>query len=250
MPTLSPQETRTQPNGPQGNTGVFVPRSTIRESQLYKRILGQSLKQAGLPPLAPDGTWEYNPLPAGSTNANGTQGQQPTPHVVPPRSSGNDSITSPSASVNIPSLTEEENQNLVRQVAEMAATAATVAARDAVRAPKKSTQTGHPHSALRRASTNIEHHQESIPHDQDAGQGQAGGGGHDAPNWSKTKSCIILVTATVAYAIIAEVLVNTVDVVLQNFDIDEKFLGITLFALVPNTTEFLVCRMSYCMLRF
>jgi len=34
-------------------------------------------------------------------------------------------------------------------------------------------------------------------------------------------------------------LVNTVDVVLENFDVDEKFLGITLFALVPNTTEFL-----------
>lgn len=46
-------------------------------------------------------------------------------------------------------------------------------------------------------------------------------------------------TATVAYAIIAEVLVDTVDVVLDSVDIDEKFLGITLFALVPNTTEFL-----------
>jgi Ca2+:H+ antiporter len=44
----------------------------------------------------------------------------------------------------------------------------------------------------------------------------------------------------VAYAIIAEILVNTVDAVLENVDIDEKFLGITLFALVPNTTEFLV----------
>ena len=42
------------------------------------------------------------------------------------------------------------------------------------------------------------------------------------------------------YAIIAEILVNTVDVVLQSVEIDEKFLGITLFALVPNTTEFLV----------
>ena len=46
-------------------------------------------------------------------------------------------------------------------------------------------------------------------------------------------------TATVAYAIVAEVLVDTVDVVLNSVEIDEKFLGITLFALVPNTTEFL-----------
>ncbi|KAI9870282.1 MAG: Low affinity vacuolar monovalent cation/H(+) antiporter, partial [Watsoniomyces obsoletus] len=64
-------------------------------------------------------------------------------------------------------------------------------------------------------------------------------GGHDAPNWSRTKSAIILCTATIAYAIVAEILVNTVDVVLESSDIDEKFLGITLFALVPNTTEFL-----------
>lgn len=37
----------------------------------------------------------------------------------------------------------------------------------------------------------------------------------------------------------AEVLVDVVDVVLQGSGIDEKFLGITLFALVPNTTEFM-----------
>jgi Ca2+/H+ antiporter len=33
--------------------------------------------------------------------------------------------------------------------------------------------------------------------------------------------------------------VDTVDVVLGSVSIDEKFLGFTLFALVPNTTEFL-----------
>ncbi|KAK1080936.1 hypothetical protein LTR48_007618, partial [Friedmanniomyces endolithicus] len=64
-------------------------------------------------------------------------------------------------------------------------------------------------------------------------------GGHDAPNWSRTKSAVILLTATLAYAVIAEILVDTVDAVLSHIDLDEKFLGITLFALVPNTTEFL-----------
>ncbi|CCG81954.1 Calcium permease family membrane transporter [Taphrina deformans PYCC 5710] len=64
-------------------------------------------------------------------------------------------------------------------------------------------------------------------------------GGHDAPNWSRTKSVIVLLTATVLYAIIAEILVDTVDVVLTNVQIEEKFLGFTLFALVPNTTEFM-----------
>jgi Ca2+:H+ antiporter len=33
--------------------------------------------------------------------------------------------------------------------------------------------------------------------------------------------------------------VDVVDVVLEGSGIDEKFLGVTLFALVPNTTEFM-----------
>uniref|UniRef100_A0A060TAY6 ARAD1D30162p n=1 Tax=Blastobotrys adeninivorans TaxID=409370 RepID=A0A060TAY6_BLAAD len=68
---------------------------------------------------------------------------------------------------------------------------------------------------------------------------EAEAGGHDAPNWGRTKSSVILLGATVLYAIIAEILVGTVDVVLQNFNISEKLLGLTIFALVPNTTEFL-----------
>lgn len=65
------------------------------------------------------------------------------------------------------------------------------------------------------------------------------GGGHDAPNWSRTKSTVILLGATVLYAVIAEILVDNVDVVLEGTNISAKFLGITVFALVPNTTEFL-----------
>lgn len=65
------------------------------------------------------------------------------------------------------------------------------------------------------------------------------GGGHDAPNWSRSKSTIILLGATLLYAIIAEILVDTVDDVLSDFPINPKFLGLTVFALVPNTTEFL-----------
>jgi Ca2+:H+ antiporter len=38
---------------------------------------------------------------------------------------------------------------------------------------------------------------------------------------------------------LAEILVDVVDVVLQGSGIDEKFLGVSLFALVPNTTEFM-----------
>jgi Ca2+:H+ antiporter len=36
-----------------------------------------------------------------------------------------------------------------------------------------------------------------------------------------------------------EILVDVVDVILEGSGIDEKFLGVTLFALVPNTTEFM-----------
>ncbi|PKC72903.1 hypothetical protein RhiirA1_336626 [Rhizophagus irregularis] len=63
-------------------------------------------------------------------------------------------------------------------------------------------------------------------------------GGHDSPNWSKTKSGIVLLACTALYSIIAEMLVQNVEVVLDNFVITEKLLGLTLFALVPNVTEF------------
>ncbi|KAG0672233.1 hypothetical protein C6P45_003708 [Maudiozyma exigua] len=65
-------------------------------------------------------------------------------------------------------------------------------------------------------------------------------GGHEAPNWSRSKSTWILLIATLLYAIIAEILVACVDAVLKDFPgLDPKFLGLTIFALVPNTTEFL-----------
>ncbi|KAG8710175.1 hypothetical protein FRC11_004772 [Ceratobasidium sp. 423] len=66
-----------------------------------------------------------------------------------------------------------------------------------------------------------------------------GHGGHDAPSWSRGVSASVLLACTALYAIIAEILVDEVDVVLEGSGIDEKFLGITLFALVPNTTEFM-----------
>lgn len=72
------------------------------------------------------------------------------------------------------------------------------------------------------------------------GAGQGGGhGGHEAPSWSRTTSASVLLGCTALYAVIAELLVEVVDVVLKDSGIDEKFLGVTLFALVPNTTEFM-----------
>lgn len=63
-------------------------------------------------------------------------------------------------------------------------------------------------------------------------------GGHDSPNWSKTKSFTVLFACTLLYSIIAEILVDTVDLIMTDIALDEKFLGLTLFALVPNITEF------------
>jgi len=183
---------------------------SLRDSQLYKRVLGQSLNSVGL--------------------------RHDDVHKVPPKSADGDvtptrdHLEGRPNPVNISSLTTEENAHLVRGVAEVAAAAATAAVQDAQR---------------QRKATVVSRQQAAVPaggmDDDVAVGGEAGSvhGGHDAPNWSRLKSSVILLGATVLYAVIAEILVNTVDVVLENFDVDEKFLGITLFALVPNTTEFL-----------
>ncbi|KAF1983706.1 hypothetical protein K402DRAFT_406693 [Aulographum hederae CBS 113979] len=212
---------------------VSAPKADVRESQLYKRILGQSLKQAGF-------------LPNGEL------------HISKHRDSSNSGERPEGDGMHIPGMSESENDQFVRQVAEMAATAATVAARDTLKAPRRASQMAGTVSAKpikehvpseHRNSDSRSDNRPSVtrtttfaePEDQAAAEAATGvvSGGHDAPNWSRTKSAVVLLTATVAYAVIAEILVNTVDTVLENVDIDEKFLGITLFALVPNTTEFL-----------
>lgn len=215
------------PNGPQGTAG---PKGSVRDSQLYKRILGQSLRQVGL---------SINNTEAGEQPGAASTAENVTPHLVPPRPE--EDHDSHLRSNDIFGFSREENESLVRQVTEVAATAATVAARDAARVRKQSfpqlaaRQTGRgPNDPMKIPAEENDEAGLSLDH------AHPGGGGHDAPNWSKSKSCIVLLVATILYAIIAEILVNTVDVVLDNVDIDEKFLGITLFALVPNTTEFLV----------
>ncbi|KAL5333592.1 Sodium/calcium exchanger protein-domain-containing protein [Aspergillus crustosus] len=193
-----------------GSTG---PRNSVRDSQLYKRILGQSLRDVGL-------------------SENQTEpGPNATPYIVPPRKHGGDSQ---SGLVEYTGFSEQQSEHLVRKVTEVAATAATVAARDVARTRKLSGPRGMPRPAAKSAQL------KQVTTLDDVGLEQSPTtGGHDAPNWSKAKSSVILLVATIFYAIIAEILVNTVDVVLESVDIDEKFLGITLFALVPNTTEFL-----------
>jgi Ca2+:H+ antiporter len=253
---VSPMDTRhhSTSNGPQSlmvPSPSYMPTNSIRDSALYKRILGQSMKQVGLYSHDQDGSYDQTPTHKSPSLRNSQEVDQrkndspDTPHVVPPKNkSGENGFGNIPG---MPTLSEEENHHLATYVAEVAATAATVAARDATKTPRlASFQAQHSYQAgktsrpqsLRHVPANDTHHAPAGGEAAAHGGGE-GGGGHDAPNWSRTKSSVILCVATVAYALIAEVLVNTVDVVLQSIDIDEKFLGITLFALVPNTTEFL-----------
>ncbi|KAF5127321.1 Low affinity vacuolar monovalent cation/H(+) antiporter [Metarhizium anisopliae] len=106
----------------------------IRDSHLYKRILGQSLKQVGLQP---------HPAEIGRQASIITQDaaanrMAAAPHVLPPK--GSDLIRS---TVNVPGLSQVDNNALAREVAQMAATAATFASRDHQRLRKLSaTQCG------------------------------------------------------------------------------------------------------------
>ncbi|KFX95091.1 hypothetical protein V490_04031 [Pseudogymnoascus sp. VKM F-3557] len=184
-PNISPETTRS---------------AEIRDSQLYKKFVGQSLKQGAAP----------TDSLCGSHN-----GPVTTPHMVPPRASL-DNTTTP--------------------LAEGATDPAVHATQNTTDGGKKASAGSHSlaHGTQPQKPSTLPAVDVEI-----AAVDVAVTGAHDAPNWSRTKSSIILMGATILYALIAEILVDTVDVVLQGFAIDEKFLGITLFALVPNTTEFL-----------
>ena len=241
--SMNHQPVQLQPAPPPKQMGSGSSKDTagrgnaIRESPLYRRILHQSLKDAGLDDHNVDNSRHV------SASSAPQSGDSPkAPHLVPPKSSGGDSTTaadiSGQHSMNISALSEQENADLVRHVVEISAQAAALAARDASQSLRKVSAAHSVHHTPRRPTTAGADN--PLTQDEAAAPEVAHGGGHDAPNWGRTKSAVILLGATVLYAVIAEILVNTVDVVLESVDIDEKFLGITLFALVPNTTEFLV----------
>ena len=201
--------------------------TAIQDTELYKRILNQSLKQRGLGIQGAETSRQASPASTAPRNQS---------IHLPPKP--NESEVPEASGIHAPGLSDEENSHLARQVAEMAATAAAVAARDVVKAPRKTSNSIHttvqrPHRPSGPPTALLDDHEAIV------NEGPAAGGGHDAPNWGRVKSAVILLGATLLYAVIAEILVNTVDIVLESVDIDEKFLGITLFALVPNTTEFL-----------
>ena len=107
-------------------------------------------------------------------------------------------------------MTQEDTNLFVRNVAEVAAAAATLAVHNSQTPTPQATPRIPPPQPL---STNIESTPKGprgrVSHDWDADLAEAemhGGGGHDAPNWSRTKSSMILLGATILYAIIAGIL--------------------------------------------
>ncbi|CAI6340655.1 unnamed protein product [Periconia digitata] len=204
-------------------TSNSIARGDIRSSQLYRRIIGQTLQQMDDYPNAEE-TEQGRPA---------SRSDNQTPHVVPPKDGDEHNASS---AFHLDGLSERDNQSLMRQITEIAAATTALATREVVKAPRK---TAHLAQSQNKGHAERPHHHRAPTGEGVEEAAQPAAGGHDAPNWSRGKSSAILLTATVAYAVIAEILVNTVDVVLEGSNIDEKFLGITLFALVPNTTEFL-----------
>ena len=111
------------------------------------------------------------------------------------------------------SLTPEDRAMLVRNVAEVAAAAATLAIHNSQspsttpqatpQVPPVSVAGPSPKYTVPR-TPDARHHGPPDWEQGNADLADAGmGGGHDAPNWSRTKSSMILLGATILYAIIA-----------------------------------------------
>lgn len=69
-----------------------------------------------------------------------------------------------------------------------------------------------------------------------------GESGHGGPAWGTAQSVIVLLLSTILFALVAEVLTDNVDAVLDpgtgdGIKLDQKLLGLTLFAIVPSITE-------------
>ncbi|KAG6038611.1 hypothetical protein E4U41_003981, partial [Claviceps citrina] len=135
------QHPATLRGGSQAYAAADTTGADIRESHLYKRILGQSLKQAGLQARAEDGLRQASVV---GQDANVNGGVLPgTPHVVPPKNGGASGSGSGSgdmarSTMNVPGLSQADNSALVREVAQIAATAVTLASRDRERFRKLS----------------------------------------------------------------------------------------------------------------
>ncbi|KAE8191014.1 hypothetical protein CF328_g5811, partial [Tilletia controversa] len=177
-------------------------------------------------------------LPATRSNTQQTQGNEHNQGSVASRSrdlEGRPSVVA-TGEGSLPPLHLPENisqEEYARAVA-ITASAFHTALQEHSRGVGSGQHGSHVNQAIPRSVAADRHMSKHEPEGEDEAHG-----GHDAPSWSRQTSVSVLLGCTVLYAIIAEILVDVVDVVLKGSGIDEKFLGITLFALVPNTTEFM-----------
>ncbi|KAJ4481909.1 hypothetical protein J3R30DRAFT_3699180 [Lentinula aciculospora] len=200
----------------------------------------------------------YAPVPVSSTSAP-VSGAPTTPLTATPGLAQSSSLAPPSATSastsgytpileSVDQAVKNSNINSL-QLPETMTTdeftrAVAVATVSALRHQQQSTQ-GHSPARLRISGMENEGAGPigAIGHGAHGGTA-SGHGGHDAPSWSRFTSASVLLTCTALYAVIAEILVDVIDVILGDSSsggsaIDEKFLGVTLLALVPNTTEFM-----------
>jgi len=97
-------------------------------------------------------------------------------------------------------MTHDDSTGFVRSVAEVAAAAATLAVHNS-QTPTLQPTPRVPHPDVVSPKDTRPH--TSTATDWDEPETVVAGAGHDAPNWSRTKSSIILLSATILYAIIA-----------------------------------------------
>lgn len=231
-------------NGPLGNdplatAGNSVQIPSAQRASVYKRLLPPHLAQAVLPTsqrVASQPTFSansgHNRLSSAVGRREGSITSQDPPPLRLPESFSQEEYAKAMA------FTASAFQTAIRQHQQeqqaSGASAGTVQPAPAPAATRRSMQSAN--QAMPHAQQGHQRETSMAPVEaEDAG----GHGGHDAPSWSRVVSLTVLLSCTVLYAIIAEILVDVVDVVLDGSGIDEKFLGITLFALVPNTTEFM-----------
>ncbi|KAJ3319567.1 hypothetical protein HDV06_006215 [Boothiomyces sp. JEL0866] len=94
-------------------------------------------------------------------------------------------------------------------------------------------------SKLKSTPLNTIHQSPSAPVDHSSeSSSEDEGHGHGSPGWDLAKSAGILLGCTVAYSLIAEVLIDSLDEILEILPLSEKTLGLTIFAIVPTVTEF------------
>ncbi|SPO29599.1 related to VNX1 - Calcium/H+ antiporter [Ustilago trichophora] len=221
-----------------GHGGIISNQATLahlpsaQRASIYKRLVPAAVMQQLLPtthPASGDRAQSHSSAVSGAGSAPGTVKGPSSSHARQGTDATQDTTPRP---LHLPEHFSQEEYDR--------AVALTASAFHNVLQQQHEANTNAERGHLRHSLSGAGNHGKHVSmHEDAAAEEGEGHGGHDAPSWSRGTSLTVLLSCTVLYAIIAEILVDVVDVVLDGSGIDEKFLGITLFALVPNTTEFM-----------